>query len=276
MTERAFVAPTGRSIQLRTSGLQARVIPDDIDDGWLLDVGGIIQSHVDLTDPLNIRYEYLRRMANVIDLCWPPATPLAVLHLGAGALTLPRYVQASRPGSQQTVIELERELTTMITTELPLPEGTQLTSIIGDAREEANALSAQRFDVIVLDIYTGFDTAEHLTGQDFYAELLNLLNDGGALLINIGDEIGLRFFARQAQELETAADAAGLSGAWALADVSMLDRLHYGNVVLAAGGALTTGESEALRARLLGAGPHPAAVLEPAQTADLAARIMRG
>lgn len=201
--------PTGRSVQLSVSGQQARIVPDDVDEGWLLEIGGVVQSNVDLTDPGRIQYEYLRRIANVLDVCWSRAQPIRILHLGAGALTLPRYIQLRRPGSAQTVVELERELTSLAMSELPLPQGTNLTAITGDARAKLADQDPAHFDAIVLDIYTGSDTATHLTGEDFYRELLDRLSDQGVLLVNIGDDAGLRFFCQQADELETAAEGVG-------------------------------------------------------------------
>jgi hypothetical protein len=264
--------PTGRSVHLGVSGEQARVVPDEHDDGWILEIGGRIQSHVDLQDPSRIRYEYLRRMATVLDTCWPSGEPIRILHLGAGALTLPRYVQSTRPGSVQTVVEIDRELPTLVASELPLPEGTDLVVVVGDAREALASLPGEPFDAVVLDIDTSADAAGHLTGEGFYGELLGLLSGQGVLLANIVDDAGLRFLARQARALEGAATAAGLSGAWTLADATMLERRWAGNAVLAAGGALSRGDPETLRAALLAPGPHPAAVLDPAQTAGLAAR----
>lgn len=153
----------------------AKIIPAGFDDGWLLELDGNIQSHVDLADPSVLRFEYLHRIGNVIDACWPPTQPIRVLHLGAGALTLPRYIQVTRPGSHQTVIELDPELLPLVTAELPLPEGTQLDVMTGDARSQVQAMEGQYFDAIVVDIFTGGDTAVHLTGEDFYRELLNRL-----------------------------------------------------------------------------------------------------
>ena len=39
------------------------------------------------------------------DLAFPPGEPLRVLHLGGGALTLPRYLQHTRPASRQLVAD---------------------------------------------------------------------------------------------------------------------------------------------------------------------------
>ena len=38
------------------------------DGGFVLSIGGAEQSHVDLADPEDIFYEYLRRIGHVVDL----------------------------------------------------------------------------------------------------------------------------------------------------------------------------------------------------------------
>ena len=266
-------SPSGRTVHLSTSGVDARIAPDEF-GGFVLEIGGAVQSHVDLADPARIRYEYLRRMAHVLDGVAPTGAPVRVLHLGAGALTLPRYLQATRPGSEQTVVDLDRELVSFVLAELPLPAGTDLVSVVADARLAAVdlALDGERFDAVVLDIGTGEEGAEHLRGAAFYEELLELLTAGGVLLVNIGDDAGLHFLGAELGALEEAAAEAGVPGPWTLADHGMLERLDWGNVVLAAGAPL--GEAGCTE-RLAAAGPHPAAVLDPAESAALADRIRR-
>ena len=105
----------------------------------MLSIGGAEQSHVNLADPADIFYEYLRRIGHVVDLAAPWGEPITALHLGAGALTLARYIQATRPGSVQYAVELERELLDFVLAQLPLPEGTELHTVIGDARRRPRA-----------------------------------------------------------------------------------------------------------------------------------------
>lgn len=263
-----------REIRLGRSGTRARIAPDGFSPhGWVLELGGLEQSHVDLADPRTIRHEYLRRMAAVTDVIGTPHRPLSALHLGAGALTLPRYLQAARPGSRQVVVEIERELPGFVQDLLPLPEGTDLEVVIGDAREELAAMPAARFDLVVVDVFTGEESPAHLACAAFHAEVIGHLAPGGTLLVNVGDEAGLRFLARQARELEQAAAAAGIGGVWTLADRTVLDLHREGNVVLAVGDGLSGPDAEARRAALLAAGPHPAAVLDPDATAALVRRI---
>lgn len=97
-----------------------RVMRDaDRSDAWILVADGTPQSHVDLSDPTYLDFEYVRRLAHVADLTAPEGAPIAALHLGAGALTLPRYIAATRPGSRQRAVDDNPELVERVRSELP-------------------------------------------------------------------------------------------------------------------------------------------------------------
>ena len=102
-------------------GGTAELVPDrDRPRAWSLLIDGAPQSHVDLDDPAHLDFSYQRRLGHVIDLAAPAGRPLRVLHLGGGALTLPRYVAATRPRSTQQVIEWDAALVDLVRRELPL------------------------------------------------------------------------------------------------------------------------------------------------------------
>ena len=93
----------------------AELVPDiDRTDSWLLFIDGVPQSGVDLADPGYLEFEYVRRIGHAADLAFPPGAPLRVLHLGGGALTLPRYLAHTRPGSRQLVAEIDDVLTDLV------------------------------------------------------------------------------------------------------------------------------------------------------------------
>ena len=123
-------------IQL-SGGQRAEIHPDGFSDhGYVLEIGGAEQSHVDIADPGYVFYEYLRRIANTVDALAPAGEPITAAHLGAGALTLVRYIQATRPGSRQVAVDIEPELMGFVTDRLPLPAGTDCQLVVGDAREQ--------------------------------------------------------------------------------------------------------------------------------------------
>lgn len=246
-------------------GTLARVIPSAYAGGFELDVDGTPQSHVDLDDPTHLHFEYVARMGAVIDQLRMPGQPLTAVHLGAGALTLPRYVEATRPGSRQQVIELEAELWDLVREELPLPRGASVRVRIGDARAGLARLPASmrgQADLVVSDVYSGAQTPAHLTTVEFYREAAELLAPDGVLLVNVADGAGLEFARGQVATI-----AHVLDHVIVLAEVQVLKGRRFGNLVVAASARpLPT----AWLPRLLAAGPHPAKIAEGAEVAEFA------
>jgi hypothetical protein len=224
-----------------------------IDGALILSIGGAQQSHVDMRHPDRVFYEYLQRIARVIDLVRPPAAPLRILHLGAGALTLVRYVQATRPGSAQVAVDLEADLIDFVLDAMPLPDGTVCEVVVADAADAVLEQSDAAFDAVVLDIFAGSDAPAHLTGADFAAHLLRVCADDGVVLVNVGDDPPLAFARAQSRQLSALA-----AGTAVLTEAGMVGGEHPGNVIIAARPA---GWPDAWTPALLAAGPHPAAVL---------------
>ena len=222
--------------------------------GYVLSIGGAEQSHVNLADPHEVFYEYLRRIANVVDVAAPPGQPVHALHLGAGALTLARYIQATRPGSRQYAVELERELLDFVLQQLPLPEGTELTAVIGDARDSLADLPAGLcFDVIILDIFSGPEAPAHIACTEFYEEAADRLAPGGVLIVNVGDEPGLTLVRSQVAAMQKV-----FLSVTATAETGMFAGRYPGNIVLV---GMQQAWPEEWTASLKSRGPHPANVL---------------
>ena len=123
---------------------------------------------MDLDDPGYLDFEYVRRIGHVIDEAAPAGQPLRVLHLGAGALTLARYVASTRPGSPQLAVEVDAALVDLIRLRLP-PRNPRLRVRVGDARAELERLRPGSFDVVIADVFAGGRTPAHLTSAEFWA-----------------------------------------------------------------------------------------------------------
>ena len=80
-------------VHLSVSGQRGRILEDGFSEhGYVLDIGGAEQSHVDAADATVVFYEYLRRIANVLDVLTPSREPVTVLHLGGrGTHARPLY-----------------------------------------------------------------------------------------------------------------------------------------------------------------------------------------
>jgi Spermine/spermidine synthase domain len=171
-----------REVRLGT----AELVPDlDRADAWLLFIDGVPQSGVDLADPGYLEFEYVRRIGHVADLAFPPAEPLRVLHLGGGALTLPRYLQHTRRGSRQLVAELDDALTAVVRERLPLPAGHRIRVRAADARAVAESVRPASYDLVIADVFAGAVTPAHLTTAEFTAATARALRPGGVYAVNV-------------------------------------------------------------------------------------------
>lgn len=236
-------------------------------------VDGTPQSHVDLDDPRELSFEYVRRMGHVIDRIGEPGAAITAVHLGAGALTLPRYVAATRPGSRQQVIELDRELVDLVREVLPWSRLDGIRVRYGDARESLGRLPdalAGACDLVVVDVFSGARIPAHVTSVEFYRDAARLLAPEGVVLVNVADGPPMRFARAQAVTLRAALedpgrgrrDAAAPAEVVALGEVQVLKGRRFGNVVLAGSRAPVPLD---WLPRLLAAGPHPARVLAGAE-----------
>ncbi|HEY0697959.1 MAG TPA: fused MFS/spermidine synthase, partial [Micromonospora sp.] len=157
------------------TGTAILVADPDRPRAYTLLLDGAPQSHVDLDDPTHLEFEYVRRMAAAIDLLAPPRAPLRVLHLGGGALTLPRYVTATRPGSTQRVVEVDGALVELVRRELPWPADPRLRVRVGDARAAVASTRDASYDLVISDVFAGARTPAALTSAEFAADVARVL-----------------------------------------------------------------------------------------------------
>jgi spermidine synthase len=238
------------------------LVPDpDRSQAWTLLVDGTPQSHVDLDDPRHLEFEYMRRLGHLIDLAAPPARPLRVLHLGAGALTLARYVAATRPGSAQLAVESNAAVVELVRRRLPLTQRSRRTAAaqtaaarapasqtaagrapasqagrvrirVGDARAVLEQVRAGSYDMVIADLFDGARTPAHLTSVEFVAAAARALTPSGIYAANVGDGPPLMHARAQVATVRSL-----LPHACLIADASVLRGRRFGNLILAASAA---------------------------------------
>jgi spermidine synthase len=219
--------------QTPVTGGTAELLADAERDGaWMLLVNGTPQSHVDLGDPEHLEFEYVRRMGHVVDLAADPGTPLDVVHLGGGALTLPRYVTVTRPGSRQRVVEIDQPLTDLVREYLPLPRGARIRVRKDDARLGLAAQRDASADLVITDVFAGARTPAHLTTVEFAADAHRVLRSGGIYVSNVADGPPLRFARTQVATLR-----AVFAHVCLLAEPGTLRGRRFGNLVAVASDA---------------------------------------
>jgi hypothetical protein len=195
--------------------------------GWLLLLDRIRQSYVDLDDPTYLDFEYTRILADVLDAL--PPGPLSVTHVGGGALTLPRYIAGTRPGSSQIVLEPDAALTAFVRDRLPLERGSRIRVRAVEGRVGLGSLPAASADVVVLDAFSGGRVPADLTTVEAVATAARVLRPQGVLLANLADGPPLRYARRVVASIRTALPAVVV-----IADAGVLRGRRFGNICLAA------------------------------------------
>jgi len=176
-------------------GGQIEFVPDDDGRGGVtVMMDGSPQSHVNLTDPGILGFEYIAHFAAVIDTL--PGGPLGITHIGGAGLTLARYVNAVRPGSPQIVLEPHAELTELVRRKLPLPRKHRIRVRPVDGRTGTAQLADASADVVVLDAYAEGRVPAELTTLEFLADALRVLRTDGTMLLNIADEPDMAYLRR--------------------------------------------------------------------------------
>ncbi|MEU6090501.1 fused MFS/spermidine synthase [Streptomyces sp. NPDC047085] len=208
----------------------AQLIPDpDRFRAWTLLIDGAPQSHVDLDDPAYLSFEYQRRIGHVIDLAAPPGKPVQAVHLGGGALTLARYVAATRPRSTQQVVERDATLVQLVRRELPLDPNARIRVRSADAREGLAKVPDGWADLVVADVFSGARTPAHLTSTEFLDEVRRALKPTGAYVANLADGPPLAHLRGQIATAATRFAELAL-----IADAAVLRGKRFGNAILVA------------------------------------------
>src|SRR4051795_3747500 len=114
--------------------------------GWVLLVDGVEQSYVDVDDPTHLEFEYMQHMAIVVDAVLPRPDRLRALHLGGGAMAMPRWVEATRPGSRQVVVESAADVLSAVA---PLGVVEGATVVVADAVDQLVSTKSGSIDLLV-------------------------------------------------------------------------------------------------------------------------------
>jgi spermidine synthase len=235
---------------------------DDRPGGVMLVMDAVRQSYVDIDDPLYLDFEYVQFFASALAI-WRPG-PLAVTHIGGGALTIPRFLAVARPGSSQIVLEPDVELTALVRARLPLPREHRIRVRGVDGRQGLAQLKSDSADVVVLDAYADGKVPPGLTTAESFAEIARVLRPHGLLLANLVDEPGFHYLRRVAAGLRVVfADLA------LVAAHDVLKGRRFGNVVFIAG--QEPFDTARLRTEIVQQ-PFPAGVRDDLQLRDLLGR----
>jgi SAM-dependent methyltransferase len=163
-------------------------------DVRVLVLDALTHAAVDLRDPTNLEFGYLRRFADATEQLRAARGPaLDVLHVGGGGFTFPRYLQAIHPEARQTVLELDPRIFEIAKVELGYVPNDRIDVRLGDARQSIRALPSAAFDLVFGDAFGGLAVPWHLTTAEFLDDVVRVLRPGGAYVMNVIDYPPLGF-----------------------------------------------------------------------------------
>lgn len=163
------------------------IAPGDRPGTFVLRLDGMDQSHVDLSHPTRLEFEYVRRIGDVLDIAGQAGAPLRVVHVGGAAMTLPRYVAAIRPRSAQVVLEPAVEVTELVRRDLPLPERSGIKVRPLGGRRGIAELRDRYAEAVVLDAFERARVPGELVTAEFFADVARVLDDDGLFVLNLTD-----------------------------------------------------------------------------------------
>ncbi len=174
-------------------------IQDDPFDasGRVLVLDDLRHSYVDLDDPTELGFWYVRQLVDAIEIHAPDG-PIDAVHLGGGGFTIPRYVRATRPGSHQTVMEIDGDLVELVRDELAFAPGDDVDVRVDDARLALADHPGDSADVVIGDSFGGRAVPWHLATEEFITEIDRVLRPGGIYAANIIDGSRQRFLRAEA------------------------------------------------------------------------------
>jgi spermidine synthase len=215
-------------------------------DGRTLYLDTLRHSCVHLDDPTALDFSYAQILADVVTTIGDGTEPMSALHIGGGGFTLPRYIEAVRPGSDSLVLELDPTLVRIAEDELGLRRSDRLRVQTGDARLGVRDQPRAAYDLVIGDAFGGQAVPWHLTTREFVAQVKTTLRPGGVYAVNLIDFPPLGFARAEAATLATVFDHVAV-----VAPQARLDRTEGGNFVLVASDAPLdiAGISAANRAR---------------------------
>jgi spermidine synthase len=157
---------------------------------WVLTIDGALHSSVNYDDPSQLYFSYTKRVSNTIETLFFNSKKISTLHLGAGALSFARYIEATKPGSYQVAVEIEPNLYEFVESVLPLKNKDNIELLVGDAEEVVkNRIEefAGKFDLIIVEIFLGSEETTDVTTLDFFKLLKKTLKADGAVVVNVID-----------------------------------------------------------------------------------------
>lgn len=163
------------------------------ESGRVLVLDGLRHSYVDLTDPTHLEFAYVQAIASAVDTAFPEGRPLDAYHLGAGALTVPRYLDVARPGTRSLVSEIDAGVVDAAVDRVGTRVGPDVEVRVEDGRLGLARLDDSSRDLVVGDAFGGVSAPWHLATREAVADVDRVLRADGVYVANLIDHGPLAF-----------------------------------------------------------------------------------
>jgi len=208
-----------------------RLVPDRERAGaWWVRIDGIDHSYVNPDDPMYLEFDYMQRIAEIVDQLAPPGERITAIHVGGAGMTLPRYIAATRPSSAQTVLEPDVSLTRAVRDVVPLPRRSGIKVRAVDGRAGIAAFRDGAADIVIVDAFAGSQVPAELSTREWFASVVRVLRPDGVVAMNVTDRAPLTYTRRLLATLSLAREPA-----LCVVEPSTLKGRRFGNIIAAAG-----------------------------------------
>ena len=143
--------------------------------------GGVIQSRIDVDDPMDLKLAYTR--AGMLAWALQPQ-PRRILVIGLGGGAMPTFFHRALPEVVIDVAEIDPEVHEVAKRYFGLPDDGRLKVHVGDGRQFVKDARV-RWDLVVLDAYSDTEVPRHLATAEFLGELKARLAPGAVVSGNV-------------------------------------------------------------------------------------------
>lgn len=172
--------------EIESAYVCARVVVDPVrPSGRILFLDTVRHSYVDVEDPTVLEFRYAGLVSDVVTT--QTEGPLNALYVGGGGFSLPQWLTAIRPGSTNTVLELDPVMLEIAERDLGLTADEYESVLIGDARLTVRETALDSFSLVVGDAFSGSTVPWHLTTAEFYADVKARMTSDGLYVMNLID-----------------------------------------------------------------------------------------
>ncbi len=158
-------------------------------------------SEAEQSNPAFLGFHYTRWIANAIAAIGKPRTPLDAVFVGGGGFTLPRWLEATRPGSHADVLEVDGKLVDFDRQHFGLRTSPDLRAIVGDARVSMRHEPTASAEVVVGDAFSGLTVPWQMMTTEWLHEVKRVLRPKGLYALNMIDLPPLKLLRAEAATL---------------------------------------------------------------------------